>query len=289
MTKEEILERVKFHAELRGLSKVTIEEYCSKAKMLQNHYDKPATELDITDIQNYLHYLKYERKLASSSVNTYNSGIRFLFNVVLDMPLNLHKIPCQRKVRSFPDILSRDEVRSLFDACKNLRDRAMLMTAYGSGIRVSEVAALKVSDIDSENMQIFVRNGKGGKDRFAILSEENLKILRRYWKEYRPKEWLFQSISNNRRGKGCHISSRGVQEVLVYAKEKAGIAKKVNFHTLRHTFATHLLEDGVSIYVIKQLLGHADISTTSFYCHLVKISKMNVKSPLDKIQEDSDG
>jgi site-specific recombinase XerD len=253
MTKEEILERVKFHAELRGLSRHTIEEYYIKAKMFQNHYDKPATELDVTDIQNYLHHLKYERKLTTGSINTYNSGIRFLYNVALDMPLNLHKIPCHRKMRNFPDILTRDEVGDIFDACKNLRDRAMLMTAYGSGIRVSEVAALKVSDIDSKNMQIFIRQGKGGKDRFAILSEESLKVLREYWKQYRPNEWLFQSISHNK--SGSHISSRGVYEVLNYAKEKAGIAKKVTFHTLRHTFATHLLENGVSIYIIKQNVG----------------------------------
>jgi len=287
MTKEKILERVKFHAELRGLSKHTIEEYCIKARMFQNHYGKPATELDITDIQNYLHHLKSERKLSTGSINTYNSGIRFLYNVVLDMPLNLHKIPCHRKMRSFPDILTRGEVMHLFDACKNLRDRAMLMTAYGSGLRASEIASLKISDIDSENMQIFVQNGKGGKDRFAILSDENLKTLRQYWKEYRPQGWLFQSLSNNKRV--GHISSRGVQDALTYAKGKSRITKKVTFHTIRHTFATHLLEDGVSIYVIKQLLGHADISTTSFYCHLVKISQMNAQSPLDKIQEGSDG
>lgn len=281
MTKEEILERVKFHAELRGLSKHTVEEYCIKAKLFQNHYDKPATELDVTDIQNYLHYLKTERNLSTGSINTVNSGLRFLYNVVLDKPLNLHKIPCIRKVRSFPDILTREEVTALFEACGNLRDRCMLMLGYSAGLRVSEIAALGVSDIDSKNMQIFIRNGKGGKDRYAILSQVMLEALREYWRAYRPKDRLFHSLSHNK--SGDHISSRGIQSAFTNAKQAAGIQKNITFHTLRHSFATHLLEDGVSIYIIKQLLGHADISTTSFYCHLVKISQMKVQSPLDKL------
>ncbi len=287
MTREEVLERVKFHAELRGLSVNTVEEYICKAKMFQNHYGKPATELNITDIQNYLHYLKMEKKLSTGSINTYNSGLRFLYNVALERPLNMHKIPCHRKVRNFPDILTREELSELFNACGNLRDKCMLITGYSAGLRVSEVAGLKVSDIDSKNMQLFIRNGKGGKDRYAILSQANLTILREYWKAYRPKEWLFYSLSHYNTGE--HISAKGIQDVFKNAKKTAGIQKNITFHTLRHSFATHLLENGVSIYVIKQLLGHADISTTSFYVHLVKISQMNVQSPLDKFSEMSDG
>lgn len=288
MTKEQVLERVKFHAELRGLSECTVEEYVVKARMFQNHYEKPATELDITDIQNYLHYLQKERGLSSGSINTYNSGLRFLYNVVLDRPLNLHKIPCHRKIRNFPDILTREEVVKLFESCDNLRDKCMLVTGYSAGLRVSEIAGLKISDIDSKNMQILIRNGKGGKDRYAILSQANLDILREYWKSYRPKEWLFHSLSNY--NNGWHLSKRGVQDAFNKAKQNAGFQhKNIVFHTLRHSFATHLLEDGVSIYVIKQLLGHADISTTSFYVHLVKISQMNVQSPLDKFLVLSDG
>ena len=280
MTKEEVLERVRFHAELRGLSKHTVGEYCSKAKLFQNHYGKPATELNISDIQNYLHHLKFERKLSATSINTMNSGLRFLYNVALDTPLNLHKIPCMRKVRSFPDILTREEVFILFEACGNLRDKCMLMLGYSAGLRVSEIAALRVSDIDSQNMQIFIHQGKGGKDRYAILSQVMLDTLREYWKAYRPNKYLFHSLSHYKAGE--HITSRGIQNAFNSVKQSAGIQKKIVFHTLRHSFATHLLEDGVSIYVIKQLLGHADISTTSFYCHLVKISQMNVQSPLDK-------
>ena len=130
MTKEEVLSKVKFHAELRGLSKHTQEEYYIKAKMFQNHFGKPATELDISHIQSYLHHLRTERKLADGSVNTYNSGLRFLYNIVLDKPLNLHQVPCIRKQHKFPEILTRDEILKLFNVCKNIRDTVKLHT-YG--------------------------------------------------------------------------------------------------------------------------------------------------------------
>jgi len=147
-------------------------------------------------------------------------------------------------------------------------------------MRLDEVAHLMVADIDSQKMQIFIPKGKGGKDRFAILSQANLHILWEYWKAYRPKEYLF--LSRYRRT----MTNKAVEDVFHKARKLAGITKKVSIHTLRHSFDTHLLEDGVSIYHIKQLLGHADISTTCFYLHLVKISELNVQSPLDRMAGD---
>ena len=281
MTREEILAKVKFHTELRGLSKNTQEEYYTKTKAMQDHFDKPATELNIEDIQKYLHYLYTEKKLTSGSVNTYNSGIRFLYNIVLDIPLNNYKIPCHKKHHHFPDILTRDEVERLINSCKNLRDKAILITMYSGGLRLGEVGNLKVSDIDSEKMQILIRLGKGGKDRYALLSQTNLDVLREYWKVHRPKEWLF--ISRNKNKPDAHLSTRGIQNVFRGAQIAYGITKKISCHTLRHSFATHLLEDGVSIFHIKQLLGHSDISTTCIYLHLVKISGLDVISPIDKM------
>jgi len=281
MTKEEILKKLKFDTQIRGLSKNTQDEYCTKAKRFQDYYDKPATELDIDDIKNYLYYLLTEKRLSPGSINTYNSGLRFLYNITLNNPINGNQIPCHHKQRRFPDILTRDEVTTLFNVCDNLRDKCILMTMYGAGLRLSEVSSLKVSDIDSKKMQIFIRNGKGGKDRFAILSQSNLNVLRQYYREYRPKEWLFYSRNQT----GTHITSRATQNIFNKYKDIAGIKKKCSTHTLRHSFATHLLENGVSIYHIKQLLGHADISTTCFYLHIVKISKLNVVSPLDTLSE----
>ncbi|HEY5525694.1 MAG TPA: site-specific integrase [Clostridium sp.] len=281
MTKEQVLEKLKFDVELRGLSKNTQDEYFTKVKIFQDYYNKPATELGEKDIREFLHYLTTEKKLSSGSVNSYNSGLRFLYGVTLNINLNYKQIPRHRKTRKFPDILTRDEIQTLFDTCNNLRDKCILMTIYGAGLRLSEVSCLKVSDIDSKKMQLFIRSGKGAKDRYALLSQANLEILRDYWKSYHPKEWLFYSRINT----GTHITPRAVQDIFHKFIDKAKITKKVTVHSLRHSFATHLLESGTSIFHIKQLLGHSDISTTCFYLHLLKIEFLNVKSPLDTLSE----
>lgn len=281
MTKDQVLEKLKFDVELRGLSKNTQDEYYTKTKIFQNYFNKPATELGVEDIRAFLHYLTTEKGLASGSVNSYNSGLRFLYGVTLDVNLNCKQIPRHRKKRKFPDILTQEEIQSIFAACDNLRDKCILMTIYGAGLRLSEVACLKVSDIDSSKMQLLIRDGKGAKDRFALLSHSNLETLRDYWKAYHPKEWLFYSRVNS----GTHITPRGVANIFNKYKNKAGITKNVSTHTLRHCFATHLLESGISIFHIKQLLGHSDISTTCFYLHLLKIESLNVTSPLDMLTE----
>jgi site-specific recombinase XerD len=281
MTKEQVLEKLKFDVELRGLSKNTQDEYYTKTKIFQDYFGKPATELGEEDIKEFLHYLTTEKGLTSGSVNSYNSGLRFLYGVTLNVNLNCKQIPRHRKKRKFPDILTQEEIQSIFAACDNLRDKSILMTIYGAGLRLSEAAGLKVSDIDSNKMQLLIRDGKGAKDRFALLSHSNLEILRDYWKAYHPKEWLFYSRINS----GTHITPRGVANIFNKYKNIAGITKDVSTHTLRHCFATHLLESGVSIFHIKQLLGHSDISTTCFYLHLLKIDSLNVTSPLDTLKE----
>jgi len=281
MTKEQVLEKLKFDVELRGLSKNTQDEYLTKAKMFQDYFDRPATELGVEDVRLYLHHLTTVKKLAPESVNSYNSGLRFLFGVTLDANLNLRQIPRHRKPRKLPDILTQKEVQALFNACDNLKDKCILMTLYGAGLRLSEVASLKVSDVHSDKMQLFIRNAKGGKDRYALLSQANLEILRAYWKAYHPKEWLFYSRNHT----GKHITSRAVQNIFKKYVKKAKITKNVSVHTMRHSFATHLLESGTSIYHIKQLLGHSNINTTCVYLHLVKIESLNVISPLDQISE----
>jgi len=152
------------------------------------------------------------------------------------------------------------------------------MTIYGSGLRVSEIIGLKVSDIDSKNMRIFIRQGKGKKDRYAILSEKSLQILREYWKAYKPRDWLFEG-----QVKGTHYSHRSAQDAFYKAIKKAGIKKDVSIHTLRHSFATHMLEANVNLFHIKQLLGHSDITTTMVYLHMANMNTLNIKSPLDMI------
>ena len=281
MIKDEVLAKLVFDVELRGLSKNTQDEYYSRVKSFQDHFNKPATELDIEDIRQFLHYLTKEKKLASGSVNTYNSALRFLYGITFDINLEVKKIPRHRKHRKLPAIFTKEELQTLFSVCDNLRDKCILMTLYGAGLRLSEVASLKVSDIDSNKMQLFIRNAKGSKDRYALLSQANLDVLRAYWKAYRPKEWLFYSRNRT----GTHLTSKAVQNIFHKHVRKAKITKPVTVHSMRHSFATHLLESGTSIFHIKQLLGHSDITATCFYLHLLKIESLNVTSPLDRIEE----
>ena len=191
MTKEEVLDRLKFDVELRGFSKHTQAEYYTKVKLFQDHFDKPATELCVEDVRQFLHYLTTVKKLAPESVNTYNSGLRFLYGVTLNVNLNHRQIPRHRKPRKLPDILTQEEIQSLFNVCDNLRDKCILMTLYGAGLRLSEVASLKVSDIHSDKMQLFIRYAKGGKDRYALLSQANLEYLELTGRLTAPKSGFF--------------------------------------------------------------------------------------------------
>lgn len=285
MNQDEILAQLKFDMELRGLSIHTQEEYLTKSKIFQEHFNKPATELGEKEIREFLHYLSVTKKLSPASINTYNSGLRFLYGVTLNQSLNYKQVPRHRQLRKIPDILTTDEVQRLFDACENLRDQCILMTIYGAGLRLSEVANLKVSDIDSQKMRILIRNGKGGKDRYALLSQSNLYILRKYWKSYHPKEWLFYSRV---KCTGSHITTKAIENLFHKYKSKAGITKKATVHTLRHCFATHLLDAGTNIFHIKQLLGHSNIRSTCFYLHLLRLDSLNVTSPLDMLGGSTD-
>lgn len=158
-----------------------------------------------------------------------------------------------------------------------MKDKAIFMTFYGSGMRLSELVNLMVSDVDSKNMQIFIRQGKPKKDRYALLSQSNLEILRKYWKEYRPKDWLFES----REGE-CY-TRRAIQFMLQRNLKKAEIDKLATIHTLRHCFATHLMEDGVDAFHIKKLMGHVSITSTAVYVHMTNLNTLHVTSPLDKM------
>lgn len=180
-----------------------------------------------------------------------------------------------------PEILLREELASLLQSCENLKHKSIFMLAYGSGLRVSEICKLRVSDIDSKSMWVFVKSGKGDKDRYTILSHECLCTLREYWSAYRPKHpegWLFLGCRNQ-----TYITVRSAGNALEKWIARAGITKNISMHTLRHSFATHLLEDGADIFVIKELLGHASLSSTTVYLHLANAGA-GVTSPIDNIQ-----
>lgn len=277
---EEILARMEEDILLRGLAQSAREDYLMHAGLFLRHVKRPAQELDEQDIRQYLTYLITEKKLAVSTVNTYNAALRFLFGVTLNRNLNYRQIPRQKQVRSLPGILTKDELRRIFENASTLQNKAMLMTLYGGGLRLSEVCKLRVSDIDSESMRIFVNCGKGGKDRYTILSQTNLDILREYWRQYRPKHpdgWLFLNKDGT-----SHANYRTVQDAFKSALKRVGITKHATIHTLRTCFATHMLESRVDVCTVKQLLGHTHIQSTTFYVHLLALNP-KLKSPLDTL------
>ncbi|AGL00119.1 tyrosine-type recombinase/integrase [Desulfoscipio gibsoniae] len=276
--KEQVLLRMKKDILLRGLSKNTLESYTLNARIFLEYCNRPVEQLNEYDIRNFLWYLINEKKASPGTVNTYSAAIRFLFAVTLNRTLNYLQIPRQKKRKTFPEVLTREEVFSIIESCKNIKHKAMLMVVYSSGLRVSEAAALKIQHIDSKNMRIFVEDGKGGKDRYTVLSATCLSVLREYWKRYRPKNpegWLFLGTYNV-----SHITTRGIAFAFNEAVKRANITKNVSIHSLRHSFATHLLEDGATLLQIKELLGHTSIKSTTIYVHLANVTS-DIKSPLD--------
>jgi site-specific recombinase XerD len=262
--------------ELRGYSPRTIHSYSKYLSRFLNLTDKPMADITEEDFRLYLHSLVC-RKVSTSYVNSVYSSAQLFFTHVLKRPLNIQNVPRVKHSRKLPSVLSFSEVTSILDATINIKHKAIIMTAYSAGLRISEVLALKVSDIDSENMQIYVRSGKGDKDRYTLLSEKTLLFLRQYFREYRPNDWLFYSA----RDKSRALSSRTPQVTFNTSKKKAGIIKPATFHSLRTSFATHLLIKGTDLFTIKTLLGHKNIQTTMVYLHLAPSRVLSVSSPFD--------
>ena len=182
--------------------------------------------------------------------------------------------------KKLPVVLDLSEVEALFSVTENLKHKAILMITYSSGLRISEAARLKISDIDGKRMMVWVQQGKGGKDRYTILSQTALECLRQYWREYRPKQWLFEGTKED-----APITVSSIHQIFHKAKKRAGIAKPASVHTLRHSFATHLIEAGTSLHHVQLLLGHRSPTTTTVYLHVSRLNLSQVASPLDKIPE----
>jgi integrase/recombinase XerD len=256
----ELRQRMIDQMTLRGFSPRTHESYLEAVTGLARYYKQSPDQLSAEQIRQYLLYLERERHLAWSSLNVAVSGLRFLyFDTLKWEPVKL-EIPPRTTPRRLPEILSREEVDRLISSVLNLKHRTLLMTIYAAGLRVGEAVSLRVGDIDSARMSIRVVQGKGRKDRYTILSPRLLENLRQYWKQYRPKEYLFEGIDRQH-----PIHESVPQKVYNRAKRQAGIRKGIGVHTLRHCFATHLLEAGVDLRTIQTLLGHNAISTTMLY------------------------
>lgn len=277
---ETVLDKTIKYLDLKGYSPKTKQSYIYCLKAIIKHYDKPLEMINICEIEEYLHYLVTGKKASDSKVNTVYSSLKIFTEKILEKDWPIAKIPRLQKRICLPKVLDESELKELFAATHNIKHQAILMTTYGSGLRISETAHLKIENIDSKRMQIRVEQGKGKKDRYTILSSLNLEVLREYWRQYRPQYWLFPGMAP-----GQPITSRTIEKIFQYATQQAGIKKRVTTHSLRHSFATHLLEAGVSICHIQELLGHTSPKTTSIYLHVQRQDLMRVTSPLDKMMK----
>jgi len=263
---------------LRGFSPRTRETYLACVRSLAKHYRQPPDLLDGPELQAYLLHLITEKKLAYASVNQASCAFRFLYGTVLRKPQMRLDIPMAKVPKRLPQILTRAEVSHLIESSATLRGRTLLATTYATGLRLSEVCALKLSDIESapERMCIKVCQGKGAQDRYTLLSPRLLEMLRHYWCDRRPHTWLFTNPSGN-----APIGINTVQRIYCAARDAAGIAREGGIHSLRHAFATHLIEAGVDLPTVQRLLGHGHISTTMRYVHLARARVTGTTSPLD--------
>jgi len=266
------------HMTLRGLSPNTQEAYTNAVAGLAGYYHLSPDKLTNEQIQAYLIHLIKERELAWSSCNVVFSGLRCFYSQVLRWDETRFHIPPRPREKKLPRILSLEQVLRLFQVTNNIKHRALLMTVYGGGLRVSEVVQLEPEHIESQRMMIRVDQGKGRKDRFTLLPQNLLDELKAYWKACRPQSWLFFGKSKDK-----PMAIGTAQRIYYNAKSKAGINKGNGIHTLRHCFATHLLDQGVDITTIQQMMGHRALVTTSKYLHTTKQKIASIKSPLDTL------
>jgi integrase/recombinase XerD len=267
----------------RNYAQNTVRSYISAVEEFAAYFNKRPDQLGPDHIRAYQVHLFRERKLASGTVEQRGAALRFFFVKTLRRPYLPDDIPFPKRQRRLPTVLSQDEAARLIDSASNLMHRAILMTLYGTGLRRAEVSSLKVLDIDSERMVIHVRHGKGDRDRDVLLSPKLLETLREYWRWMRPKTYLFPGMVNNWRA-DVPINHKVVWGAVKEAAERAGIKKRVSPHTLRHSFATHMLEAGADLRTIQMLLGHAKLADTAVYLHLSRRHLQSVSSPIEAVE-----
>ena len=279
MTNKQLLNKMKNDMKMRNFSHYTYDSYLGKTKDIMRYFG----EKDIEDVTTeelrifLLKYLKEKRKLGDRSINYYNSVIRFIYEVTLDKVLNKKQLPMRKKKKTVYKVLTKEELSTFFNCVDDFKFKTIFMLAYGSGLRIGEIANLRVEDIDSKNMRIFIREGKGNKERYTILSKQSLEMLRIYWSKYRQ---------NKRRGRiflsesGAAITVGVIREHFRRYRKKAKLSEKVTMHTLRHCYATNLIENGATLIQVKELMGHSNIRSTMEYVHVANID-LGLESPLD--------
>lgn len=273
--------RMEEELKLKGYSQHTIRAYVGAVRNFALFHGRSPERLGAEEVRSYLLYMIDVKKLSRSTVVQAMCAIQFLYDRVLHQPCDASDVvfPKGGRKKKLPVVLAENEVEQLLLAADNLKEQAILMTLYSSGLRVHELAELRPDDIDSDAMKVRVREGKGGKDRYTLLSPVLLETLRRYFRQYRPQQWLFYGSTPQ-----IPIPTRNVQRMVATVALRAGLKKHVTPHMLRHTFATHLLEHGTNLRHIQELLGHASLKTTMIYTHVSPQALSQVVSPLDRLQ-----
>ena len=264
---------------VRGLAENTRKSYLGAVTGLARHYRQSPDSLDARQVQDYLIHLHEKRGLTWTSCNAARHAIRFFYRITLGLPDPYLYVPGAKQPSKLPEILNHDELVRLFTVATNPKHRALLMTAYAAGLRASELTRLRVADIDSGRMALRVDQGKGNKDRYVPLSPQLLEHLRAYWRRERPEHWLFPGGTAD-----GSLSRHGCARIYTAAKKKASIDKAGGIHTLRHCYATGLLEAGVELTVIQRRLGHSSIRSTMRYLHLAQERTAATPSPLDLME-----
>lgn len=265
--------------QLRNYSSRTIRSYSELMSKVENFYSLPLSQISSQQFKEYLLGRITTEAISTSMINQYISAFKIMQVDVLKQEWEQIRIKRPRRVRRLPVVLSLGEVEKLIAVTRNIKHKAIIMLAYSSGLRRQEIQLIKPSAIDSARMQVHVVQGKGKKDRYTILSPKALDTLRLYYKYEKPACYLFEAQGK----KGKFLSDNTLNCIVKQLAAKAGIKKQVSFHTLRHCFATHLLEKGVNLKLIQQFMGHVSIKTTSGYLHLVNVNPSSIVSPLDSM------
>jgi len=282
--KPKLLEVLVKELTLRNYSPKTTKAYKSCIRSFVKHFS-PRHPRDLTndDVRSYFLFLLEEQKRSAGTVNQVFNAIKFLYVELFHLPFVIETLPRPQKERKLPDVLNIGEIRNIFAAVQNLKHRIMIMLAYASGLRVSELVQLRIEDLDVQRGLIHLRSAKGKKDRFTVLPPTMIPLLHQYAQDYRlgNSGWLFPSGMSPR-----HLATRSIQAVFERAVVSAGITKPVSMHTLRHSFATHLLESGTDLRYIQELLGHQSLRTTEIYTHVSNRQISKIRSPIELLQNE---
>ena len=280
MSTQDYIKKLERDLVLKNYSPRSIATYTAHVRQFLNHFEgQPPETVTNEQIKDYIYNMLRKQKYSASWVRGAFGAFKYFYHYTLAMEKDFSGFPIPKLPQKLPVILSHQEILSMLKATSNLKHSSILMLLYTSGLRISELLNLNVKDIDSSRMLVRVRAGKGQKDRYTILSAECLELLRRYWTKYRPKDWLFEGMKPHSR-----YSCTSVRQILKKSLKRAGITKAgVCVHSLRHSFATHLLEQGADIVQVRNLLGHTSIKTTMRYLHVRKIKQFSGKHPLDAL------